>query len=97
MLELWRVRGNTSFPGTIRWSCLDTLRRHRLLKAGFSRRRAVLTLYALSLIFLLVAFVTLVAGGQALPIVLGCIVINVIIMAMSYHGASSEWIQFIEV
>jgi UDP-GlcNAc:undecaprenyl-phosphate GlcNAc-1-phosphate transferase len=45
---------------------------HRLLHEGWSQRRAVLTLYAISLVFLALAFVAFWSDGKLTPILFGC-------------------------
>jgi UDP-GlcNAc:undecaprenyl-phosphate GlcNAc-1-phosphate transferase len=44
---------------------------HRLLEMGFSRRQAVLSLYALTLVFLLMGFLAFLSGGELVPALLG--------------------------
>lgn len=46
---------------------------HRLLRLGFSRRRAVLVLYGVSVCCLTVAFVAFWVQGRLLPLLCGCV------------------------
>lgn len=63
---------------------------HRLLHAGLSRRRAVLTLYAISLLFLGLAFVAFWSDGRLAPALLGCVFMLLVLMAPSL-GLVKNW------
>jgi len=64
---------------------------HRLLHLGWSRRRTVLTLYAVSLVFLGLAFVAFWSGGRWTPILIGCGFMVVLIVAPSF-GLIRNWL-----
>ena len=64
---------------------------HRLLKAGYSRRRAVLLLYGVSLIFLALAFVAYWSEGRLTPILVGCAFV-VLIVAVPSLGLIKSWL-----
>ena len=64
---------------------------HRLLHQGWSRRRTVLTLYGVSLIFLGLAFVVFWSGGRWTPILFGCAFMLVLIVAPSV-GLIRNWL-----
>lgn len=64
---------------------------HRLLHAGFSRRRAVLTLYGISLVFLALSFVAFWSGGRLTPILVGCCFVMLLI-AIPSLGLIKNWL-----
>jgi UDP-GlcNAc:undecaprenyl-phosphate GlcNAc-1-phosphate transferase len=64
---------------------------HRLLHQGWSRRRTVLTLYAVSLVFLALAFVVFWSGGRLTPILFGCAFMLVLIIVPSF-GLIRNWL-----
>lgn len=64
---------------------------HRLLHQGWSRRRTVLTLYGVSLIFLALAFVVFWSRGRWTPILFGCGFVLVLIIAPSL-GLIRNWL-----
>ncbi len=64
---------------------------HRLLHQGWSRRRTVLTLYGVSLVFLALAFVVFWSGGRWTPILFGCGFMLVLIIAPSL-GLIRNWL-----
>ena len=63
---------------------------HHLLAMGLSRRRAVLSLYAVTLIFLAMGFAAFASGGQLIPLLLGIAIIIVLICAGKLRF-SREW------
>ena len=63
---------------------------HRLLKLGLSRQRAVLLLYAISSVFLLMAFGVFWSQGRLLPILLGCAFL-IFLIAGGTLSFSREW------
>jgi hypothetical protein len=63
---------------------------HRLLGMGLSQRRAVLSLYAVTLVFLVMGFVAYASRGQSIPILLGITVIIVLVSAGKL-SFSREW------
>src|ERR1041385_4224258 len=63
---------------------------HRLLEMGFSRRKAVLSLYALTLVFLLMGFLAFASRGQLVPILLG-IAVLVLLLCAGKLNFSREW------
>ena len=64
---------------------------HRLLNAGHSRRRTVLLLYGVSLLFLALAFVAFWSDGRLTPILFGCAFVVLIIAAPSL-GLIKNWL-----
>ena len=58
---------------------------HRLLESGFSRRKVVLSLYAVTLVFLLLGLLAFASGGQLIPVALG---ISVLILLLCAGGIS---------
>lgn len=64
---------------------------HRLLHQGWSRRRTVLTLYAVSLVFLALAFVVFWSDGRLTPILFGLGFVLVLIVAPSI-GLIRNWL-----
>ena len=63
---------------------------HRLLAMGLSRRRAVLSLYAVTLVFLAMGFAVFASRGQLIPLLLGIAIIIVLICAGKLRF-SREW------
>jgi len=63
---------------------------HHLLAMGLSRRRAVLSLYAVTLLFLLMGFAVFASRGQLIPLLLGIAIIIVLICAGKL-SFSREW------
>jgi UDP-GlcNAc:undecaprenyl-phosphate GlcNAc-1-phosphate transferase len=63
---------------------------HRLVEFGFSRRGAVLTLYGLSLAFLLLAFVVFWSRGQLAPILFGAMFLIFFVSARLF-GFVKNW------
>lgn len=57
---------------------------HRLVKLGFSRRRAVLTLYALSILFLLLAFALFWSDGRVLALTAGLVFLGLVWLARTF-------------
>ena len=64
---------------------------HRLLQAGFSRRRAVLTLYSVSLVFLALAFAAFWSNGKLTPILIGCSFV-ILLIALPSLGIIKNWL-----
>jgi len=64
---------------------------HHLVESGLSRRRAVLTLYALSLLFLLMAFGLFWAQGRLMPILFGVVFLALAVSARSF-GFVQDWL-----
>ena len=63
---------------------------HHLLDMGLSRRRAVLWVYAVTLVFLLMGFAAFASRGQLIPLLLGIAIIIVLICAGKL-SFSREW------
>ena len=63
---------------------------HRLLASGFSRRKTLLTLYAVSLVCLFMAFGVFWSQGRLAPILLGCLFLLLMFSARSL-GLVREW------
>ena len=63
---------------------------HRLIGVGFSSTRAVLTLYGVSLVFLLLALCAFWLEGRALPILLGFAGL-VLLLFLGSFGFGREW------
>ena len=63
---------------------------HHLLAMGLSRRRVVLTLYAVTLLFLAMGFAAFASRGQLIPLLLGIAIIVVLICAGKLRF-SREW------
>ena len=63
---------------------------HRLLEMGLSRRKVVLSLYALTLVFLLMGFLAFVSGGQLVPALLGSTVL-ILLCCAGRLNFSREW------
>jgi len=63
---------------------------HHLLGMGLSRRRAVLSLYAVTLIFLAMGFAAFASRGQLIPLLLGIAMIILLICAGKL-SFSREW------
>lgn len=64
---------------------------HRLVEFGFSHRRTLLTLYVLSLLFLLMAFGVFWSQGRLVPLFLGLCFLVVIYIVHSFGLASSRY------
>jgi UDP-GlcNAc:undecaprenyl-phosphate/decaprenyl-phosphate GlcNAc-1-phosphate transferase len=64
---------------------------HRLLQAGYSRQRAVLILYAISLVFLCCALFAFSSAGQLMPVVLGLVFVICLLIAPSL-GLIRNWL-----
>lgn len=64
---------------------------HRLMQRGWSRRRTVLTLYAVSLVFLALAFAAFWSGGRMTPILVGCGFLVVLVITPSF-GLIRNWL-----
>jgi len=63
---------------------------HRLLEMGFSRRKAVLSLYAITLVFLLMGFLVFVSEGQWVPALLGISAL-ILLLCAGKLNFSREW------
>jgi len=63
---------------------------HRLLEMGFSRRKAVLSIYAVTIVFLLMGFLAFVSRGQLVPTLLG-ITVLVLLLCAGKLNFSREW------
>ncbi len=64
---------------------------HRLLQAGFSRRRAVLTLYAISMGLSAIALVAFWSEGRLTPILFGCAFLLMLLITPSL-GIIRNWL-----
>lgn len=64
---------------------------HRLLQAGYSRKRAVLVLYGVSFIFLCLALVAFSSAGQLVPVLLGHVFVIGLLMMPSL-GIIRNWL-----
>jgi UDP-GlcNAc:undecaprenyl-phosphate GlcNAc-1-phosphate transferase len=64
---------------------------HHLVRSGLSRRRAVLILYALSLVFLLMALGACWSQGRLVPILVGVMFLGFIVAARSC-GFIPDWL-----
>jgi len=65
---------------------------HRMLQAGFSRRRAVLALYGISMMFLLLAFAAFWSEGRLTPILFGCVFL-ILLIAIPSLGMIKNWLR----
>ncbi len=63
---------------------------HRLLESGFSRRKVVLSIYAVTVIFLLLGLLAFVSGGQLIPAALG-IGVLILLLCAGKLDFSREW------
>jgi len=63
---------------------------HRLLEMGFSRRKAVLSIYAVTLVFLVMGFLTFVSEGELIPALLG-IAVLILLLCAGNLNFSREW------
>ncbi len=63
---------------------------HKMMASGFSRKRTLLTLYALSLVCLFLAFAVFWHQGKLLPILFGCLFLLLLISARSL-GLVRDW------
>jgi len=64
---------------------------HRLVESGFSHRRTLLTLYVVSLLFLLMAFGVFWSQGRLVPLFLGLSFLVVIYIVHSFGLVSSKY------
>lgn len=64
---------------------------HRLVEFGFSHRRTLLTLYVLSMLFLLMAFGVFWSQGRLVPLFLGLSFLMVIYIVHSFGLVSSKY------
>ncbi|HMJ88425.1 MAG TPA: MraY family glycosyltransferase [Candidatus Acidoferrum sp.] len=64
---------------------------HRLLHAGFSRQRAVLTLYAISIVLLGIALIAFWSEGRLTPILFGCAFLLLLVITPSL-GLIRNWL-----
>jgi UDP-GlcNAc:undecaprenyl-phosphate GlcNAc-1-phosphate transferase len=69
---------------------------HRLMAKGLSRQRVVLTLYAVSVVFLLGAFAVYWQQGQWLALLLGCVCL-VLLLSGKIFDFGREWMNVIGV
>jgi UDP-GlcNAc:undecaprenyl-phosphate GlcNAc-1-phosphate transferase len=65
---------------------------HKLLASGFSRRRTLLTLYAVSSVCLLMAFSVFWSQGRLVPILFGCMFLLFLVAARSL-GLVRDWLS----
>jgi len=63
---------------------------HRLLEMGFSRRKAVLSLYGITVVFLLMGFMVFVSRGELTPTLLG-ITLLILLLCAGKLNFSREW------
>jgi UDP-N-acetylmuramyl pentapeptide phosphotransferase/UDP-N-acetylglucosamine-1-phosphate transferase len=63
---------------------------HRLMDMGFSRRKVVLSLYAITLVFLIMGFMAFMSRGHLVPALLGVAVLILILCAGGLRF-SREW------
>lgn len=63
---------------------------HRLLRTGMSRRQVVLSLYGVSLVFLVMGFVAFWSRGQLVPVLLGLALV-VLLVCAGRLSFSREW------
>jgi hypothetical protein len=63
---------------------------HRLLEMGLSRRRVVLWLYAVTLLFLAMGFAAFVSHGKLIPVLLGAMAL-VMLLCAGKLSFSREW------
>jgi len=63
---------------------------HRLLESGFSRRKVVLSIYAVTLAFLLLGLLAFASGGQLIPVALGISVL-ILLLCAGKLNFSREW------
>ena len=63
---------------------------HRLLESGFSRRKVVLSIYAVTLVFLLLGMLAFASGGQLIPAALG-ISLLILLLCAGKLNFSREW------
>lgn len=69
---------------------------HRLIASGIPRRRVVLGFYALTLVFLVMAFAAVWSQGRALPTLIGLAVLILLVCA-GRLGFSREWFAVLRV
>jgi len=63
---------------------------HRLLDMGFSRRKAVLSIYGITMVFLLMGFLVFVSRGELAPALLG-ITVLILLLCAGKLNFSREW------
>jgi UDP-GlcNAc:undecaprenyl-phosphate GlcNAc-1-phosphate transferase len=63
---------------------------HRLLEMGFSRRKAVLSLYGITVLFLLMGFLVFVSRGEMAPVLLG-VTLLILLLCAGKLNFSREW------
>ncbi len=63
---------------------------HRLLEMGFSRRKAVLSIYGVTVVFLLMGFMVFVSRGELTPALLG-ITALILLLCAGKLNFSREW------
>lgn len=63
---------------------------HRLLEMGFSRRKAVLSIYGMTVVFLLMGFLVFVSRGELAPVLLG-ITVLILLLCAGKLNFSREW------
>src|SRR5258707_2855404 len=69
---------------------------HRLPEMGLSRTRVVLSLYAVTLIFLAMGFAAFWSGGQLVPLLLGMAVL-ILFLCAGRLSFSRRWFPFVTV
>jgi UDP-GlcNAc:undecaprenyl-phosphate/decaprenyl-phosphate GlcNAc-1-phosphate transferase len=65
---------------------------HRLVELGFSRKRAVLTLHAVSMIFLVLAFAVFWSQGRWIPFLFGLMCVVMLVIGGTFRF-SRDWFQ----
>ncbi len=63
---------------------------HLLIKSGFSRRRAVLTLYGLTLLFSLLGLASVALAGRTFGLVFGLVVFGLLV-SVWWRGYATSW------
>jgi UDP-GlcNAc:undecaprenyl-phosphate/decaprenyl-phosphate GlcNAc-1-phosphate transferase len=63
---------------------------HRLLEMGFSRRKAVLSIYGITVVFLAMGFLVFVSRGELTPTLLG-ITVLILLLCAGKLNFSREW------
>ena len=63
---------------------------HRLLEMGFSRRKAVLSIYGITVVFLVMGFLVFVSRGELTPTLLG-ITVLILLLCAGKLNFSREW------
>lgn len=64
---------------------------HRLLASGISKRKVVLSLYGITLLFLLMGFAAFCSRGQLVPVLLGCAVL-LLLLCGGRLSFTREWL-----